>query len=77
LAKKKPTEVGLNARRETWRFVEPRHSAFGAANTRYRRGSIQPASAGVGGSDRTWTMKQELKTPNYTTCWKNLPRARA
>ena len=52
-----------------------------ALNTRYGRGSIQLASAGVGvgvgGSDRTWTMKQELKTPNYTTCWKNLPRARA
>jgi len=46
-----------------------------ALNTRYGRGSIQLASAGVGGSDRTWTMKQELKTPNYTTCWKDLPRA--
>ena len=48
-----------------------------ALNTRYGRGSIQLASAGVGGADRTWTMKQELKTPNYTTCWKDLPRARA
>jgi DNA polymerase V len=48
-----------------------------ALNTRYGRRSIQLASAGVGGSDRTWTMKQELKTPNYTTCWKDLPRARA
>jgi DNA polymerase V len=48
-----------------------------APNTRYGRGSIQLASSGVGGADRTWTMKQELKTPNYTTCWKDLPRARA
>ena len=48
-----------------------------ALNTRYGRGSIQLASAGVGGADRTWTMKQELKTPNYTTSWKDLPRARA
>ena len=51
--------------------------ALEASNTRYGRGSIQLASAGVGGADRTWTMKQELKTPNYTTCWKDLPRARA
>lgn len=48
-----------------------------ALNTRYGRGSIQLASAGVGGFHWTWTMKQELKTPNYTTCWKDLPRARA
>ena len=48
-----------------------------ALNTRHGRRSIQLASAGVGGPDRTWTMKQELKTPNYTTCWKDLPRARA
>jgi Domain of unknown function (DUF4113) len=47
------------------------------ASTRYGRGSIQLASAGAGGSDRAWTMKQEVKTPNYTTCWKDLPRARA
>ncbi|RZL59676.1 DUF4113 domain-containing protein [Variovorax ginsengisoli] len=40
-------------------------------------GSIQLTSSGVGGSDRTCTMKQELKTPNYTTCWKDLPQARA
>lgn len=51
--------------------------AFKALHTRNGRGSTQLASAGVGGADRTWTMKQELKTPNYTTCWKDLPRARA
>ena len=37
-----------------------------ALNTRYGRGSIQLAIASVRRADRTWTMKQELKTPNYT-----------
>ena len=46
-----------------------------ALNTRYGRGSIQLAIASVRRADRTWTMKQELTTPNYTTCWKDLPRA--
>ena len=48
-----------------------------ALKTRYWRGSIELASADVGDSDRAWAMKQELKTPNYTTRWKDLPRAQA
>jgi len=32
--------------------------------TRYGRGSIQLSSAGVGGADRAWMLKQELKTPD-------------
>lgn len=48
-----------------------------AVNTRYGRGSIQLASAGVARPDRAWVMKQELNTPNYTTCCTDLPRAPA
>jgi hypothetical protein len=53
--------------------------ALSALITRCARGSIQlaSASAGVGGFVRAWTMKQELKTPDRTTRWKDLPRAQA
>ncbi|RYF61141.1 MAG: DUF4113 domain-containing protein [Comamonadaceae bacterium] len=44
------------AGRECYRYLD-------ALNTRHGRRSIQLASAGVGGADRKWTMKQELKTP--------------
>ena len=39
-----------------------------ALNTGYGGGLSQLASASVSRADRTWTMRQELTTPNYTTC---------
>lgn len=46
-------------------------------NQQYGRGAVQLASAGLTGQRRKWTMRQSLKTPNYTTSWKDLPIARA
>jgi DNA polymerase V len=46
-------------------------------NDRYGRGSVQLASAGLSGDRRTWTMKQERRTPRYTTRWQEMPIARA
>ena len=48
-----------------------------AINHRCGRGSLQVASAGLAGDKRIWSMKQSLKTPNYTTSWRELPMARA
>ena len=46
-------------------------------NQRYGRGTVQMASAGLLGDRRTWAMKQERRTPGYTTCWADMPVARA
>ncbi len=46
-------------------------------NRRYGRGTVFTGSAGTGGQRRRWVMKQELKTPNYTTDWNDLPIVRA
>jgi len=46
-------------------------------NDRYGRGTLHAASTGVGGATRSWTMKQEALTPQYTTNWEHLPTARA
>jgi DNA polymerase V len=46
-------------------------------NQRYGCGTVQMASAGLAGDRRAWTMKQERRTPGYTTCWADLPVARA
>jgi DNA polymerase V len=35
------------------------------------------ASAGLAGDNRAWAMKQERRTPGYTTCWADMPVARA
>lgn len=52
-------------------------SALDELNQRYGRGTVLMASAGLDGNRRTWSMKQERRTPGYTTCWDDLAVARA
>jgi len=51
--------------------------AMDAVNQRYGRGSLALASAGLGGTQRLWSMKQERRTPQYTTRWRDIPTAHA
>jgi DNA polymerase V len=46
-------------------------------NLRYGRGTVMLASAGLAGDNRVWAMNQERRTPGYTTCWADMPVARA
>jgi DNA polymerase V len=46
-------------------------------NQRYGRGTVLMASAGLSGDRRAWSMKQERRTPGYTTCWEDMPVVRA
>jgi DNA polymerase V len=52
-------------------------TALDALNQRYGPGTVQLASAGLQGKERTWSMRQNLLTPQYTTRWKDMPVARA
>ena len=52
-------------------------TAMDALNHRYGQGTVQLASAGLQGKDRTWSMRQNLLTPQYTTRWDDMPVARA
>lgn len=51
--------------------------ALDKLNERYGRGTVALASAGVKGPQRDFEMKQNLLTPRYTTCWADLPVAKA
>lgn len=51
--------------------------AVDALNDRFGRGAIALASTGQTDGKRPWTMKQSLKTPEYTTRWADVPRALA
>ena len=51
--------------------------AMDGINARYGRGAVALGSVGLAGDRRIWTMRQELKTPNYTTNWADVPTARA
>jgi DNA polymerase V len=46
-------------------------------NHRFGRGAVQLASAGLKGDKRSWSMKQQRRTPGYTTCIADIPVARA
>lgn len=46
-------------------------------NQRFGKGAVLVASAGLAGDRRAWVMKQERRTPAYTTCWTDLAIARA
>ena len=52
-------------------------TALDELNQRYGRGTVLMASAGLAGGRRAWAMKQERRTPGYTTCWADLPVVRA
>lgn len=52
-------------------------SALDRVNGRYGKGTLSMASAGLAGERRTWEMKQERRTPRYTTQWEDMPVARA
>lgn len=51
--------------------------ALDKLNDRFGRGTVTVASAGVKGPQREYEMKQKLLTPQYTTCWEDLPVAKA
>ncbi|MBK7001816.1 MAG: Y-family DNA polymerase [Rhodoferax sp.] len=52
-------------------------STLDAINQRYGRGTVALACAGVGRNQSTWGMKQERRTPQYTTCWEDMVVVRA
>ena len=46
-------------------------------NQRFGSGTVLMASAGLAGERRAWVMKQERRTPAYTTCWEDIQIAHA
>lgn len=52
-------------------------SAMDAINNRYGKGTVHVASSGLGDNGQTWGMRQERRTPQYTTRVSDIPTARA
>ena len=56
-------------------------STLDGLNRRFGRGTVKiasaGASAGLAGERRAWMMKQERRTPAYTTCWEDIQVVRA
>ena len=46
-------------------------------NGRYGKGTVHSASTGGTNEGKSWGMKQERRTPQYTTRWEDMPVARA
>ncbi|MBV7454313.1 Y-family DNA polymerase [Acidovorax sp. sif1233] len=51
--------------------------ALDALNGRYGKGTVHAASTGATNKAKEWGMKQERRTPQYTTRWEDVPIARA
>jgi len=51
--------------------------ALDVLNGRYGKGTVHMASAGVDDARRAWGMRQERRTPQYTTRWGEVPVVRA
>jgi DNA polymerase V len=52
-------------------------TAFDEVNRRFGRGAIALAGAGATKDVKAWAMRQDRKTPGYTTSWTEMPVARA
>ncbi len=52
-------------------------AAMDALNGRFGKGALHVGSTGLSGTTRTWGMRQERRTPQYTTQWEDVPVARA
>lgn len=52
-------------------------TAMDALNGRYGKGTVHVASTGLDNDTRQWSMRQERRTPQYTTRWADIPIARA
>lgn len=46
-------------------------------NHRFGRGTVLLASSGLAGEKRAWSMRQQRRTPGYTTCWADIQVVRA
>jgi len=54
--------------------------AIDKLNRRFGRGSVQIGSASLASNDddeRSWSTKQERRSPRYTTRWEEMPVVRA
>lgn len=51
--------------------------ALDTLNQRYGKGTVHSASTGGTNKGKDWGMRQERRTPQYTTKWEDMPVARA
>lgn len=52
-------------------------TALDAVNGRWGKGTVKVGSSKVGEAPRDWSMRQDRRTPAYTTEWSDMPVARA
>lgn len=67
----------LDLEDEGGRDQGPLMTAVDTINARFGKATIHMASTGTAGDKRGWAMRQERRTPHYTTDWLQIPVARA
>lgn len=72
-------ELGLDAHESDKRQPEARGRlmrAMDAVNARWGRHTVRVGTVAAAGSQRDWRMRQERRTPAYTTCLEDVPEVR-
>lgn len=67
----------LDLEREEGRDRTRLMAAMDALNGRFGKGALHVGPTGQPDARRTWGMRQERRTPQYTTRWEDVPVARA
>ena len=57
--------------------LAPAPASMDAVNQRWGRHTMKLGANRVGEAPRGWIMKQERRTPRYTTQWEEMPLVRA
>ncbi|RYH56654.1 MAG: DUF4113 domain-containing protein, partial [Alcaligenaceae bacterium] len=70
-------ELDLEDEAESDRDRSRLMEAMDSINGRYGKGTLHVGSTGATETDKDWSMKQERRTPRYTTSWEEMPIARA
>lgn len=70
-------ELDLDVQEGSSRDTRRLMAAVDAVNGRFGKGMIHVGSTGQSGPPRAWGMRQERRTPQYTTQWSDVPVARA
>lgn len=65
----KQTEIDFESTPNKSRLMR----AMDSINARFGKGTIAIASTGISNPIHAWGMKQERRTPNYTTSWRDIP----
>lgn len=76
-ASREQRELQLDDEADTTNRDQRLMATVDCLNERYGKGTVRPGNVGTARQEKDWAMRQERRTPNYTTVWAEVPIVRA